>query len=90
MNLYRNVLKQSWRITWRYKFLWFFGFLASFWSIGSAYEIFYKSISLGDRDTMLITLWKDLAMSGLTFGKIGEAIINAPLSALSALLFTAR
>lgn len=37
--LYRNVLKQALKITWRLKFLWFFGIFASFLLSGEEYDI---------------------------------------------------
>ncbi len=39
MNLYRHILKKSLRITWENKFLWFFGFFATFLGGFGAYEI---------------------------------------------------
>lgn len=39
MNLYRNILKKSIIITWKHKFLWFFGFFATFLGGFGAYEI---------------------------------------------------
>ncbi|MDD3711118.1 MAG: hypothetical protein PHP37_00730 [Patescibacteria group bacterium] len=42
---YRAILKQSWRISWKYKFLWFFGFFASLISFTAEFKIIARSIN---------------------------------------------
>ena len=39
MSLYRNILRQALSISWRYKYLWFFGLFAALVSNGSAYNM---------------------------------------------------
>ena len=43
--LYRNVLKQALKITWRLKFLWFFGVFASVLLSGEEYDIIIRNFS---------------------------------------------
>lgn len=45
MTSYREILKQSWKISWKNKALWFFGIFASLASFGSELKIFYRAIS---------------------------------------------
>lgn len=45
MASYRAILKQSWKISWKNKFLWFFGFFASLISFGAEFKIISRSIS---------------------------------------------
>lgn len=40
-HFYSQILKRAWSISWRNKFLWFFGFFAAFFS-GGVYEIFFR------------------------------------------------
>lgn len=39
MSLYRKILSQGWKTTWRYKYLWFFGLFAAFLGGGGEYEV---------------------------------------------------
>jgi hypothetical protein len=47
MFLYRNILKQAWLISWRNKYLWFFGIFAALLGNGAGYEILTKSFDGG-------------------------------------------
>lgn len=42
---YRAILKQSIKITWKNKFLWFFGFFASLISFSAEFKIIFRSIT---------------------------------------------
>lgn len=42
---YRSILKQSWKISWKYKFLWFFGFFASLVGFTVETKILSRSIN---------------------------------------------
>jgi hypothetical protein len=42
---YRSILKNAWVITWRYKFLWFFGLFAALTSNGGEYDIIIKNFN---------------------------------------------
>ncbi len=43
---YRSILKQAWKISWKNKYLWFFGFFASFISFTAEFKVISHSISL--------------------------------------------
>ncbi len=45
MTLYRPIIKESWRIMFRNKYLWFFGLFAVLLGNGGEYEIFFRSLS---------------------------------------------
>lgn len=47
MFLYRNILKQAWTMSWRNKYLWFFGIFAALLGNGAGYEILTKSFNGG-------------------------------------------
>ncbi|MBI5621301.1 hypothetical protein HY933_00340 [Candidatus Falkowbacteria bacterium] len=81
MTLYRDILKQAWQVTWRHKFLWWFGFLASFWSLGSAYEVIYKSFNLSEQQEVFgLSLWREIATTGVSWADVSTALQNAPLA----------
>jgi hypothetical protein len=42
---YRAILKESWRMSWKNKFLWFFGFFAAFISFNVELKIFSRSLN---------------------------------------------
>ncbi len=46
---YRSLFKQGWSITWRYKYLWFFGLFASIVASSGAweYQVFSQSVNYG-------------------------------------------
>ena len=45
MTPYREILKQAWKISWKNKILWFFGFFASLISFGAELKIFSRAFS---------------------------------------------
>ncbi len=53
MTLYRDILKNAWNITWKNKFLWFFGFFAAFLGGTGGLEILTKNPSLSATDNIL-------------------------------------
>ena len=42
---YRAILRQAWKISWKYKFLWFFGFFASLISFTAEFKIISRSLN---------------------------------------------
>lgn len=75
MNLsYRELIKKSISITWRYKFLWIFGLFAS---IFNNIEI-VKFLDQSNAGSQLILVW-DLITKVFNFRNILELIKNAPL-----------
>jgi len=45
MTPYREILKRAWKISWKNKILWFFGFFASLISFGAELKIFSRAFS---------------------------------------------
>ncbi len=46
MRLYRDILKNAWHLSWRQKFLWFFGFFAALLGMGGNYETIIQIIDV--------------------------------------------
>ena len=40
--LYRHVIADAWRLSWRHKFLWIYGFFASVLASGGVYDVIYR------------------------------------------------
>ncbi len=72
---YRQILKRSFGIAWRNKYLWFFGLFASFLSIGAEYKILLRST---DRDSILAWFngWQNLIGVGVFKGALFVGIFN--------------
>ncbi|MFA5076730.1 MAG: hypothetical protein WC480_04960 [Patescibacteria group bacterium] len=88
MPLYRIIVKNAWLTTWRNKFLWPFGFLASFWGIGSTYEVVLRSLDLStERELYWVRLWHDIISTGLNWESIKELFANGPLQVVLLLFF---
>jgi hypothetical protein len=87
MPLYRKLFKQSLLITWKNKYLWFFGFFAALLGNGGDYEIISRAttnntsgqISLGD-------LMQTNVFSGQTLITIKDFMAEEPLSFVLTLL----
>ena len=64
MTLYRNILKSSWKNTWRNKYLWFFGLFAALIGNSGELEIFFRSFN--DRMEGGFFAWfKGIASTGI-------------------------
>lgn len=48
MSLYRNILVNAFKFSWRYKYLWIFGVFASFLSTSGGYEMIISALRGGD------------------------------------------
>ncbi len=55
MTLYRNIMRDSWQSTIRFKYLWFFGLFALILGNGGEYEIFFRSIFSNENNSSLWT-----------------------------------
>lgn len=64
MPLYRNILKQAWKITWTNKYLWFFGIFAALLGNGGEYEILLRGIT-GETGPAVLPAWSTVAATGL-------------------------
>jgi len=84
MFLYRNILKQSWQITWHNKYLWFFGLFAALLGSGGTFEIIFRGYN-SNTGQGLFTGLRDFIKTGFLsnfFIGIGRLLINDPISLL--------
>lgn len=81
MQLYSNILKQSLKITWRNKYLWFFGLFAALLGNGGEYEILARGLS-GNAD--FFPGWRHFIETGVfsdqTLTNINQIMHEDPLS----------
>jgi hypothetical protein len=49
MTFYRHIIKKAWEITWKFRFLWFFGLFTALLGNGGEYEIIVKTF--GDEES---------------------------------------
>ncbi len=68
MSLYRGILGRALKITWRHKYLWFFGLFASLLGNGGEYEVLFRGLS-GDSGQSFFPFWHNLARTGLFSGQ---------------------
>lgn len=61
---YRQMLLQTFRITWKNRYLWFFGLFASLLSIGAEYQILTRAMSRG-ASLVWFSNWSNFFSSGL-------------------------
>jgi hypothetical protein len=89
MSLYKKILSQAWKITWHYKYLWFFGLFAVLLGSGGEYEILFRSLS-GEGSQAVFPGWQRIAETGLfssqTPANIGQIMKEDPLSLLIVLI----
>lgn len=64
MPFYRNILKQAWKLTWRNKYLWFFGVFAALLGNGGELEILFNNVG-GDPGQALFPAWQRIASTGV-------------------------
>lgn len=90
MLFYRNILKQAWNLTWRHKYLWWFGIFAALLGNGGELEILFNNAGAGPGQA-LFPSWQRIAstriFSGQTLTNIGNLFKNDTLS-LSLVLIT--
>lgn len=83
MSLYRNILKQAWGITWRYKYLWFFGLFASLLGGSGEYQISMRVLN-GEATQGLFPNFNRIAETGIfnknILSNIGQIFKNDPAS----------
>ncbi|KKW01225.1 MAG: hypothetical protein A2898_01260 [Candidatus Kerfeldbacteria bacterium RIFCSPLOWO2_01_FULL_48_11] len=85
--LFRDIIRQSWQIMWKYKFLWLFGFFAALLGNGGELQVLLNNLtSVGDSPATLLSL-KNLYSTGL----LGVLFVNfrdfLDRSAIEAILF---
>lgn len=77
MTLYRNILKQSLKITWRNKYLWFFGLFAALLGNGGEYEILSRNSGRGLEESGQ-SIYETGVFSANTLANIGRLFKDDP------------
>lgn len=67
MPFYRIILKQAWDLTWRNKYLWWFGIFAALLGNGGELEILFNNTG-GDPSQALFPAWQKIVSTGLFSG----------------------
>lgn len=73
MTLYRNILSQAWQVTWRNKYLWFFGLFAALLGNSGDLQIVFRALG-GQQGSDFFETCRQFAQTGI-FSK--QAIFNA-------------
>ena len=89
MPFYRTILKQSWDLTWRNKYLWWFGIFAALLGNGGEFEILFNNAG-GNPGQALFPSWQRVAATGVfnrsTLSNIGELFKNDSLNMMIVLI----
>lgn len=89
MFFYRNILKQALSITWRHKYLWFFGLFATLIGGGGEYEILTRVLG-GDTTQNLFPNFSRLAETGVFsrngLANMGQLFRNDPFTVVILIL----
>ncbi len=87
--LFRDIIRQSWQIMWRHKYLWLFGFFAALMGNGGEMQVLLNNIiNVGESPATLLSL-RNLYGSGLLgviFINFVDFLHRSPLEALLFLL----
>lgn len=67
MPFYRNILKQAWQLTWRNKYLWWFGIFAALLGNGGEFEILFNN-SGASPGQVLFPAWQRIFSTGIFSG----------------------
>ncbi len=88
MTLYRSIIKSSWRITLRHKYLWFFGLFAVLLGNGGEYEIIFRSIqNSGTSESVWLRFLEQTILNLDNLFNFGKRFWENP-SLASTILFT--
>ena len=68
MPFYRNILKQAWALTWRNKYLWWFGIFAALLGNGGEFEILFNNAGANPGQA-LFPAWQRIASTGVFSGR---------------------
>lgn len=89
MSLYRNILKQAIAVSWKNKYLWFFGLFAALFIDNSGFELFLQASS--GQPSGFIESWNQFTQTGIFslqgIANAGTAFINDPVTVVFALIF---
>ncbi|MFH1745080.1 MAG: hypothetical protein ABH881_02845 [bacterium] len=84
--MYRKILKDAWQISWKSKYLWFFGLFAAFLGWKGEYEVIVRAASGNIRSQAPYWL-QILSEKEVTVGKFSNLFV-AETSTMIALVFT--
>ncbi len=80
---YRKFLRQGWEVTWRNKYLWFFGLFAALLGNGGEYEIIIRGLS-GETGGSFFPTLRNIAGTGVfslkTLANLPKLIVQDPLN----------
>lgn len=83
MFLYRNILKRALKLTWKFKYLWFFGLFAFLIDNGGELQVMIRGLDLNFNEGFMGTL-RQFAETGVfsvsTLGNIGALFKSDPLT----------
>ncbi|MDO8593275.1 MAG: hypothetical protein Q7R92_05990 [bacterium] len=89
MPFYRTILKQAWQLTWRNKYLWWFGIFAALLGNGGELEILFNNLGSNPAQA-LFPSWQRIAATGVfspkTLTNIGVLLKNDTLNIIFVLL----
>lgn len=68
MPFYRNILKQAWVLTWRNKYLWWFGIFAALLGNGGEFEILFNNAGASPSQA-LFPAWQRIFSTGVFSGR---------------------
>jgi len=89
MPFYRNILKQAWQLTWRNKYLWWFGIFAALLGNGGEFEILFNNAGANPSQA-LFPSWQRIASTGVfsghTLTNIGNLFRNDTLNMILVLV----
>jgi hypothetical protein len=88
MTLYRDVLRQAWDVSWRHKYLWFFGLFAALLGNGGELDFLFRIFN--QEKGGFISMYKAYAATGIfslqALGNFGQLFIEQP-GKLAVLIF---
>jgi len=89
MPFYRNILKQAWALTWRNKYLWWFGIFAALLGNGGELEILFNNAGASPGQA-LFPAWQRIfstgVFSGQTLNNIGNLFRHDTLNMILVLV----
>jgi hypothetical protein len=90
MNLYRNILKRAWEITWKFKYLWFFGLFVALLGNGGEMEIISRSFDINNSEGFFSGFGDIFTSTGIfsrgVFGNIGNLAVHDPFNLFMVIL----
>lgn len=89
MQLYRGIIKQALNISWKSKYLWFFGLFAALLGNGGEYEILYRALS-GNFNNDFFGSFKAIVQTGVFsmqgLRNLADLLVSQPISVIVAIL----